>query len=248
MYKYLIISIAIMSIGGAGYYINKAGGGELIGNAITGETKINTIPPTLETVAGLYICDNSSGCENKYVLLLKDNQTAEMLLISPKNGIDEIETEKKLDTDTIDTPIERNSIIVNDTTNQSISNPSAIEATEATTSTLLAPENSSTTDTNIVEATESEERFTPEENDHDIDDMIALKVTDTHPDFFTEKGEWSIGVQNMLVVTFFGLGTTTYEIPQKFVIKNVGASTLSKISYTKSNYKDMVSPVFIKQE
>jgi hypothetical protein len=62
----------------------------------------------------------------------------------------------------------------------------------------------------------------------------------------TEIGNWDLGVQNMLVITITGKEESVYDIPQKIVIKNVKNKTLSKISYTKSNYKDMSSPIFIK--
>lgn len=64
----------------------------------------------------------------------------------------------------------------------------------------------------------------------------------------TEVGTWDIGVQNLLVVTLIQQEDTIYAIPQKIVIKNVKAKTLSKISYTKAHYKDMNNPIFIKQE
>lgn len=64
----------------------------------------------------------------------------------------------------------------------------------------------------------------------------------------TEKGIWDLAIQNMLIITILGDSDTTYDIPQKIVIKNVKNTTLSKISYTRSKYKDMISPIFIKQE
>ena len=67
-------------------------------------------------------------------------------------------------------------------------------------------------------------------------------------DTTTEIGNWDLGVQNMLVITITGQGELVYDIPQKIVIKKVTAKTLSKISYTKNNYKDIISPIFIKQE
>ncbi len=64
----------------------------------------------------------------------------------------------------------------------------------------------------------------------------------------TETGNWNLDVQNMLVVTIVKQGQTDYTIPQKIVIKNVNTKTLSKISYTKTNYKDMNNPIFIRQD
>lgn len=64
----------------------------------------------------------------------------------------------------------------------------------------------------------------------------------------TEKGNWDIGVQNMLILTITGKGLDNYDVPQKIVAKNVTQKTLSRISYTKNNYKDMTNPIFIKQE
>ncbi len=61
-----------------------------------------------------------------------------------------------------------------------------------------------------------------------------------------EKGEWSIGVKNMLVINLTSSNQEEYGVPQKIVINNVTSKILSKISYTKTRYKDMHNPIFAK--
>lgn len=96
-------------------------------------------------------------------------------------------------------------------------------------SSKVTHENSSTTETGAWEETPS--------------DAPTDEVTNN-----TEKGQWDLGVKNMLIVTLTEKGENTYTVPQKIVIKSIGTKTLSKISYTKNNYKDMHNPIFFKQE
>ena len=168
MYKYLIIGIALIFTLSGVYYINQAGGGELISKVISGNTPTNEIPPSLESVSGTYICSTKSGCTKNYELTLKNDQTAEMVQIDNSN----------------------NSSTNN---NQLDSSSSNIQQNE-------------------------------------------------------DKGTWDLDVQNMLVVSFNGHGDTEYSSPQKLIIKNVGSTALFGIHYTKANYKDMVKPIFVKQE
>ncbi|MBP6948613.1 MAG: hypothetical protein KBC41_03270 [Candidatus Pacebacteria bacterium] len=64
----------------------------------------------------------------------------------------------------------------------------------------------------------------------------------------TEKGVWHIDVKNILVITLTEKESENYDVPQKIVISNVRKKILSKISYTKSNYTDVSTMIFIKQE
>lgn len=64
----------------------------------------------------------------------------------------------------------------------------------------------------------------------------------------TEIGVWDLQIKNILVVTLTEKAETKYNVPQKIVIRNIRSKTLSKISYTKDNYKDMHNPIFFKQE
>lgn len=222
-----------MSIGGAGYYINKAGGGELIGNALSRDEKQIMDPPTSDTVAGLYICDTNSGCTKKYVLILKSDQMAEMTVIDPI-------TEEENELENVEATIDENKVLaplsplVNSNSSTSPTDGAAIvESPTVDTSTTTLP----FTDTPVASPLTDE--VLSEKYLSDVPEQAILTV---------EKGDWSLGVMNLLVITFTETGSSTYDIPQKIVVKSVGASLLSKISYTKSNYKDMVKPVFIKQE
>lgn len=100
-----------------------------------------------------------------------------------------------------------------------------------------------------------EKKDTKEINDEVITDTsdeerLINKDTATDESFAstTEKGNWDIGVQNMLVITLLTEDEINYAVPQKIVIKNVGIKTLSRISYTRKNYTDMNNPIFIKQD
>jgi hypothetical protein len=95
-----------------------------------------------------------------------------------------------------------------------------------------------------VELTQNTEKVENETKDESTETDTVEKLTGTN----VEKGNWDIGVQNMLVITLTEQGEEIYEVPQKIIVKNVRNTTLSKISYTKNNYKDMTNPIFIRQE
>jgi len=232
MYKYLIIGIAFMFIASSLHYIKKSGGDELIINAITSNQPDNFIPPTISSVTGVYVCDGESGCNNKYILLLKEDGTAEMILLPEESTDTETESEEK------NTQV-RNSIIVNETLKDS--EPGAMSTVSTSTN-----DEPSTPESNVavLTATPTDENTTSAE----LSNLFSPDTTNLGSTSVIDKGNWSLAVQNMLVVTLKEQGTTTYDVPQKLVVKNVGASTLSRISYTKSVYSDMINPTFVKQE
>ena len=241
MYKYLIVGVTLMIIGGSGYYIHKAGGGELITNAITSDTPPNQDPPTLDGVTGVYVCDLSSGCTKKYILILKSDQTTELSLTNEQPTPDTASSD-----DTQQKPIERDSIVVNTDLAQldqtTTSSSTEIEDTSNT------PRDTSTTTTESDPGTT--EQSEPSEDTHEetsLSGIASLDELSTVSQDTIEKGTWDLSAGNLLVVNITEEGSKPYDIPQKLIVKNVGASTLSKISYTKANYKDMVRPVFVKQ-
>lgn len=226
MYKYLIIGVSLMFISGGSYYINKAGGG-LISEVVSGNTQTTITPLNLENIPGVYICGVTSGCENEYVLLLKNDKTVEMTSVSADNQI-------PFTTNTSDTSIKAGKETpVPDSKVSSGSDNMTATSTEVATDGTTTPNNETSSDpTSQV-----------------LSNVTSLEeLPNNGSPSIVEKGTWDLGVQNMLVITLTEYGTTTYEVPQKLVIKNVEGNTLSKISYTKINYKDMVTPVFIKQE
>lgn len=175
MYKYLIITIALMFTAAGGYYIDQAGGG-IMGNIIIGNitTQETLVPINPDDMLGVYTCHTTATCKNTYILILKEDRTFELT--------------KKI--------------------------------------TTVTPEETNTAN-EIMRTNNDQDEEIP--ND-------------------TEKGNWDIGVQNMLILTITGKGLDNYDVPQKIVAKNVTQKTLSRISYTKNNYKDMTNPIFIKQE
>lgn len=168
MYKYFIIVIALMFISAGGYYINVAGGG-IMSNIITGNITSQDMlaPVNIYDVPGVYVCSTASTCKSKYVLILKDDKTAEL-----------------------------------------VKSPLATKQ-----------------------------------------DAEQSDITELESDIsVTELGVWDLEIKNTLVITLSEKSETKYSVPQKIVVKNVRSKTLSKISYTKSNYKDMHNPIFFKQE
>ena len=78
---------------------------------------------------------------------------------------------------------------------------------------------------------------------HSDKSVFLFKV---EPEKLEENVEWSIGVKNMLVINLTSSNQEEYGVPQKIVINNVTSKILSKISYTKTRYKDMHNPIFAK--
>ncbi len=238
MYKYLIIAIAFMSIGGGGYYLRSSGGAELIDKALSNDKQTILNPPTTESVSGLYVCNPTSGCKNKYVLLLKADQTAEMLLLTPETINPETNIEDSL---TKDDSISKTETLSAEANNSSTTQNIEVINTENASNTIQIPQ----VGQDIKEIPEDSNKtdITPTVT---IPDSLNNLSKEENPN--TDKGTWDFGVQNMLVITFNEHGTSTYNIPQKVVIKNVNNDSLSRMNYTKSIYEDMINPVFIKQE
>lgn len=229
MYKYLIIGIALMFALAGSYYINKSGG-ELIVNAITGEKPTTLAPLNSAAIPGVYVCDTKSGCTGKYVLLLKNDQTAVMRLL-PQT----------------DTPLEENTE----------SNQEENLGTENSSTTESSNKNISPVSNDVENATSQAETETPLQNDAEFSNEEFESSDTLDPDsenndgdsgYIIDRGTWDVVIQNMLVITLITQGTTTYDTPQKIVIKNVDPMRLSKISFTKTIYPNMVQPTFIRQE
>jgi hypothetical protein len=236
MYKTLIVGVALMVFVSAGYYINKVGG-PLITDAIAGNRPNYDTPPIdQDAIPGMYVCDSLSGCANKYVLLLKSDQTAEMIFLQSTEEIQSsIGDINKKNT----SPLQEQVMILKKEENSLDSSSTSTQTQEVSpSSTELVP----------VVTTSNEPLFDEGEQKTENKNTSTLDIVNDNSLTNVEKGEWSIGVQNMLVVTFNEYGTTTYTVPQKFVIKDISTTTLSEISYTKSNYKDMVNPIFLKQQ
>lgn len=230
-----------MFISGGSYYINRAGGG-LISEVISGRNiQTSLVPIAPETIPGVFTCGADSGCENSYTILLKEDRTVEM---TRPVYIDSKDDENN---DGGETESEEVEVI------SSEENAVATADTSTTTTTVAQDE------TQAASATDQEE---PSMNkavtlsDDTTSENINKKSSKTAKSeessekltFIIDKGTWTLGVQNMLVLTFNEYGTSTYNIPQKLVVKDVGISTLSKISFTKTNYTNMTNPVFTKQE
>ncbi len=244
MYKNLIIGLTIIIVWGAGYYIMKSGGGELIRNAYSTDAETNLNPPTHESVAGIYSCDDKSGCAIKYTILLKEDQTLE-LLSSTKNDEDVFLPESDENNSQIESKseesdtkqVERSSIIINESIPQMpdsgiVENPS-IESSDTSSSTVAL--NSDEVKDEIMQQEYSTSVTSLNEGeDPNVSDMIT-------------KGTWGLTSNNILILTLTEQGTTTFEVPRKLIVKKVGASLLSRIDYNKNHYKDMVKPVFVRQ-
>lgn len=231
MYKYLIIGIACMFFFSGAYYINKAGGGEILIGAIVGGKSTPITPLVLDKIPGMYICDESSGCTSKYVLLLRDDKTAEVVLF---NGDENANSEYQ------------NYIL--DESQQLSGDSSSDNAMPVASDATGTDELSDTTTVDDTGDAPLPEVSKPETTVADVDNLFPSNENEDTTDLHVEKGTWDVAVQNMLVVTLYETGSTTYPVPQKIVVKNVTDNSLSKLSYTKSNFTDMVDPVFIRQQ
>ncbi len=239
MYKYLIIGIAAIFTLSGNYYIRKAGGEELISRAVSGEVKKNETPISIDEIVGLYICDIDSGCKSRQVLLLKNDQTVELLPISSDSIVSDEIIEELSNELREDSPVQNNI----QTTIISTSTEFAEQLLESTTTETIST-TTEITNTNIVIIPPSDFGNSSENN---TEQKYTLNLVPESASII-EKGTWDIDVQNILVVTINEHGTSTYEVPQKIIILDVGTNTLSRINFTKNNYINMIKPVFIRQE
>lgn len=253
MYKNIIIVISLIFMFAGAQYINKAGSGmisDIIQKKMTPEI-VHSITIQIESIPGVYVCDINSGCTTKYTLLLKTDKTAEII---PEIAIPEDERAPAISSNLEiagATTLEHgviDSTIVSTSTETIISN----ELLSTSTETIAPNSTASSTDGNTpIETTAPTSTETVSSQKINVASEETAKNINTLTDnllAIIEKGNWDLGVQNMLIITIKEYGTSTYEIPQKIVVQNVQPTILSKISYTKSIYKDMINPVFIKQD
>lgn len=94
MYKYLIVGVTFLVLGGAGYYFNSSGGGDLVAQAIVNGdgAKGGT---SAELYSGTYECTSDTGCETPYLFILNDDTTFEVLEVV---GTEEEDTKKLIST------------------------------------------------------------------------------------------------------------------------------------------------------
>jgi hypothetical protein len=269
MYKYLIIGIALMFVTGSGYYLNKSGGLNLIYKASKSSGPLNLTQLTRDEISGLYVCNESSGCVHKHLLLLQDDLTAEMLILTKidketEDGNTEID-ELLQDTTQITTQTEvksqepqqdtQTTLYTGSSTNAFTESSSSTLTTESTTLATIDSDKST-----INENTDNSESKTTANNYEDlpystenneqrsdtIQNLFAA-IQEKNPESTLEKGTWDLDVQNMLVIKIETSATSTLEVPRKFVIKSVDTKTLSNINYTKKVYISMRDPVFKKR-
>lgn len=242
MYKYLIIGVTLIILYGSGYYIWRSGGGELIRNAYATDVTTNLNPPTTETISGIYSCDIKTGCSHKYTLFLKEDMTVELLssLVHEKVDTKEIYAEEE-----VAQTIERNSIIVNSSDSAVVTNnESSASLEEVASSSLISIDTTNATTTAVEFATTTEN--IPKEQPSKPIESLADIVND-QPLGNIVKGSWGLGHNNILIITLTEQGTTTFEIPQKLIIKKIESSVLSRIDFNKTDYKDMIKPAFVRE-
>lgn len=228
MYKHLIVGLTLIILWGSGYYIVNSGGGELIKNALFSNSQTGMSAPTEETVAGIYSCYAKTGCASKYTILLKEDQTA--MLVASADAINVHEG---------DVDLEMLASLENEVGIEVASTSDNAAPTDSLTS--QSDTTASTTDSSVTDvATSTEEFVSP--------DVKFQTLVTSSPDANLEKGSWSFGSGNIIIAVFTEYGTTTYKTPHKLIIKKVEASILSRISFNKENYKDMLKPVFLREE
>jgi hypothetical protein len=231
---------------------------DFIRGAFLGEPEQTTLNnPTVESVAGIYSCNKKTGCKDKYVIMLREDQTIELLSSVNPSVTDELKNEdpNSQEVEVIDDvtipedkkPVERSSIVFLDASGQPLGQP----ATEQASSTTIVVEDatSSLTTTTTTPETTSQETPQQENGEEGIPSSItSLTELEDATKAVVEKGTWSFGGGNILIITLTSLGDTEYNTPQKLVIKKIGSSTLSSISFNKQRYKEMIKPVFVKVE
>lgn len=78
MYKYLIVGVTFLVIGGAGYYFNATGGGDLVIQAVAQTNGNEGGVKGVDVFSGVYECDVSTGCKKLTRFLLNDDTTFEI--------------------------------------------------------------------------------------------------------------------------------------------------------------------------
>jgi hypothetical protein len=220
----MIVGLACVVFGIFGSYLYKAGGYDLIVNAVASPNQApGTPPPTIDEMAGVYSCDEHNGCTEKYVLLLKSDQSAEMTLVknSEEEGSSGVEEQA------------------------GVQQPLPLVTNELSQATDTAVEIANNPLKEIATSTQTKEKEQAP-TDPSLQNITTLENLDHVEPITIEKGTWDITVQNMIVINFTEQGTTTYAIPRKLVVKSTTGKRLSKINYTKSIYKEMKDPVFVK--
>ncbi len=87
MYKYLIVGVTFLVLGGAGYYFNSSGGGDLIVQAIATADGENYGVSGIEVFSGKYECVEVDGCSPATYFVLNGDTTLE--ITSRKEGEEE---------------------------------------------------------------------------------------------------------------------------------------------------------------
>ena len=269
MYKYLIIGIALMFVTGSGYYLNKSGGLNLIYKASKSSGPLNLTQLTRDEISGLYVCDESSGCIHKHLLLLQDDLTVEMLILTKideetEGGNTEI-GELLHDTTqmTASTEVQsqepqqdiQTTLYIGSSTDTFTESSSSTLTTETTTPATIDSdkstihENTDNSESKNPANTYEDEPYSTENSEQRTDTIRNLfaVIQEKNPESTLEKGTWDLDIQNMLVIKIETSATSTLEVPRKFVIKSVDAKTLSNINYTKKVYTSMRDPVFKKR-
>lgn len=83
-YKYLIVGVTFLVLGGAGYYFNSSGGSELMVQAISSGDAVHDGVTGIEVYSGTYECTMDDGCLSSTYLILNSDTTLE---ISQENEV-----------------------------------------------------------------------------------------------------------------------------------------------------------------
>jgi hypothetical protein len=207
MYKNIAVVALTLLIGGGIYSIIESGGVSVLHEAYTNDSKTNMHPPSTENIVGLYSCTERTGCKNKYLVLFKDDMTAELLL-SSDTGVD------------------------NTVTEVAQTAPDATADTESSNDATTSDDTENSDDQDTAPKT-----YLGSINDlPNIQPMSDLK-----------KGTWSLVRGNVIILTLTDNGDAKLATPQKIIINKIDTNSLSRISYNKTDYKDMTKPVFLRE-
>ena len=86
MYKYLILGVTFLVLGGAGYYFNSSGGSDLLVRAIAQTDGQDYGVSGIEVFSGRYECINTEGCTVATYFMLNNDTTLEITQYNEEAG------------------------------------------------------------------------------------------------------------------------------------------------------------------
>jgi hypothetical protein len=87
MYQFIVLGIAGALVVGGSYYIVQSDNQGVLATSFTAPIQTEGLP-TMEDVAGVYICMNDAGCNRPYTLTLSEDGAARMEVSYDASGVE----------------------------------------------------------------------------------------------------------------------------------------------------------------